>query len=566
MNRDDEHEALPPPLRDGRGRTAALVRAYLREAAKDREPYYWARLSVRIGQARRDGAGARRRAVLLAGVASAAGAFVGLWLLVTPLGPAPEVERPGRVAEPTAGALGVSPGGLGQVRRPGFTPGAPTLVPVAQPMPAAPATPVVRAGRRAVALTVGASWLERDARVTLSPEARAEVVWGRDGARVALDVGRIALEVAPQPPGRRLEVSVPPYRFVVHGTRFEVLRGRGVVTLTVTEGAVSVHRGARRLATVSGGEKWSGALLPPPALQARIAAPAPASQEPEPLGHPAPPPWGVSITRAVSVADASVPGAGSAAPPSSSATGAPASAAGAPPPVADPVARPAPAVRALALRVVPAQPPVVRNGPAQVPAPPRLDDCRSSARPADALACYRRLSATDGLAAEVALHEAAVLCRDRLGDAERALALLREHRARFPAGALAREVSLSIVELLPRLGQHRQALDESTALLAAESDGARAAELHLLRGTAYREGLGDCVRAETEYALAARGRTAPAASFWRGVCLEQIGRFAEAAAAYRAVGNADARFAAQARARLEVLHREHRDQPGLQGR
>jgi hypothetical protein len=492
MRRNDEDEALPPPLRDGRGRTAALVRAYLRGARVDRAPFDVARLNARLAKAGLASAGprdgARRRVVVLAWAAGIAGAFAGLCLLVVPVRPSPGAAQQPRLRKPAAGALADSPAGPGQIG-PVASPGTAALVSMPGTRRPAPTMPVVRAGQRAVALAAGASWLDRDARLTLSPDARARAAWGRGGARVALDVGRIALEVAPQPPDRRLEVSAPPYRFVVHGTRFEVARGRDVVTLTVTEGAVSVHRGARRLAMVSGGEKWAGALvLPPAALQAWTAPPAPA-------------------------------------------------------------------------------PSPVRGGPASVlPAAPGLDDCRSSARSADALDCYRRLAARDGLAAEVALYEAAALCRDRLGDAERSLALLREHRARFPAGALAPEVSVSIVEILPRLGQHRQALAESTALLAAEPDGANAAELHLLRGTAYREGLGDCARAEAEYALAARGRTAPAASFWRGVCLEQLGRFDEAAAAYRAVGSADARFAAQALARLEALDREHRDQRGLQGR
>jgi hypothetical protein len=562
MRRNDEDEALPPPLRDGRGRTAALVRAYLRHTPGDREPYHWARLSIRIGQARLDSAGARQRVAVLAAVAAVAGAFVGVWLLVTPVPLAPGGERQGGVRERAAAAFRDPPGGLSQIGPPFSSPGplsspgARTPVPVAESRPAARATPVVRAGRRAAALTAGASWLERDARVTLSPEGRARAVWDRGGARVALDVGRIALEVASQPPGRRLEVSVPPYRFVVHGTRFEVARGRGVVTLTVTEGAVSVHRGVRRLAMIAGGGKWSGALLLPPAgLQAGTAALALAPSEPGSPGAPTMALGGLSI--AVPAADASALGTVSATPPSSPPASAPA-----------PGAAPAPALaaRPVALRVVPAPAPVRGGAPPVLSAAPRLDDCRSSARSADALACYRRLAATDGLAAEVALYEAAALCRDRLGDAECSLTLLREHRARFPAGALAPEVSISIVEILPRVGQHRQALAESTALLAAEPDGANAGALHLLRGTTYREGLGDCRRAEAEYALAARGRTAPAASFWRGVCLEQLGRFEEAAAAYRRVGSADARFAAAALARLEVLDREHRDQRGLQGR
>ena len=160
-----------------------------------------------------------------------------------------------------------------------------------------------------------------------------------------------------------------------------------------------------------------------------------------------------------------------------------------------------------------------------------------------------------GLDAEVALYEAARARRD----AAAALEAFLEHRRRFPGGVLHREVDLSIVELLPKVGRHREALDESAALLAARP-GERAGDLRLLRGNIYREVFRDYARAEAEYAgVVGSAAIADDAGFWRGVCLEQLGRPAEAAAAYRAVlvsGPAGPR-AAEARRRLDAIAREH---------
>ena len=168
------------------------------------------------------------------------------------------------------------------------------------------------------------------------------------------------------------------------------------------------------------------------------------------------------------------------------------------------------------------------------------------------------------LGEEVALYEVARR-RDELGDLAGALGVLREHRARFPSGALRTEVDLSIAEILPRLGRYREALDETARLLAAEPRDTRAAELDLLREHVLREGLRDFAGAERAYAAAseqaamgrAGERAVDAALFWRGVCLESLGRAGEARAAYerylarpRAGGS---REAAEARRRLAAI-------------
>jgi tetratricopeptide (TPR) repeat protein len=210
------------------------------------------------------------------------------------------------------------------------------------------------------------------------------------------------------------------------------------------------------------------------------------------------------------------------------------------------------------------------RGPLHLPPPvaarqPPLDGptdpiaCSDVGDPRAALACYRARAAQGDLAAEVALNDGARLLRDTLGDLDQALALLREHRARFPRSALRTEVDLSLVELAARRGLHREVLEVSAALLAAQPQGERNGELHLLRGTAYREGLRDWASAEAEYARAAAapGRARPQALYWRARCLEQLGRREEAISAYRtAIAQPVGTHAAEARRRLSALERE----------
>ena len=150
------------------------------------------------------------------------------------------------------------------------------------------------------------------------------------------------------------------------------------------------------------------------------------------------------------------------------------------------------------------------------------------------------------LFAEVALYQLARLHRDRLGDPDAALRVLLDHRHRFPGSPLRHEVDLSIAELLPKLGRYREALDETAAVLRAHPDGVRAGEMHLFRGQIFREGLRDCAAAVREYDAAtatggaddpgragAGARTQDAATFWRGVCLESLGRGGDARAAFQ---------------------------------
>lgn len=175
--------------------------------------------------------------------------------------------------------------------------------------------------------------------------------------------------------------------------------------------------------------------------------------------------------------------------------------------------------------------------------------------------CYVVEARGSGLGAEVALYEIARLRQDALSDTAGALGALREHRSRFPTGALRTEVDLSIAELLPRLGRYREALDQATALLGAYPRGERRGELQLLRGHVLREGLHDCANAERAYSAAleaaAGGRAADPAAFWRAVCLETLGRREEAREAYeRYLRRASPALAAEAKRRMGAIDGE----------
>ncbi len=186
----------------------------------------------------------------------------------------------------------------------------------------------------------------------------------------------------------------------------------------------------------------------------------------------------------------------------------------------------------------------------------------ADASAADAVACYGRLADGESLIAETALYQEARLLAQRLSDLPAALARLREHRRRFPRGALRAEVDLTLVELLPRLGRFQEALDESTALLSREPRHERAAELHLLRGNILRESFQDYRRAEVEYAAVAAvarpdgsGAVADDAAFFQAACLEVVGRDQAADAYRRYLARPAPRHAVEARARLSALVR-----------
>jgi hypothetical protein len=170
------------------------------------------------------------------------------------------------------------------------------------------------------------------------------------------------------------------------------------------------------------------------------------------------------------------------------------------------------------------------------PDPNRASDCRAFARggePQKAEACYLTRSSGSGLEAETALLEVARLRRDVLGDSAGALQALDSYRNRFPNGSLRGEADIAHVALLTRLGRQTEALAESQRLLDSPNGRERAFELRMLRGNLHRKS-GNVAPAAQEFAHAeALDGSNSEATYFRGVCLEELGDAAGAAAAYR---------------------------------
>jgi hypothetical protein len=394
---------------------------------------------------------------------------------------------------------------------------APPTLPV-QPLPTrAPSIPSIRLAASASVLPAGKVELIDEASAMVSADA---VVRGRSQAghtELVLDQGSIELQVVPRSPGHDFAVSAGGYRFMVVGTAFTVAQTKARLELTVSEGKVAVWRGSDRLTTVGAGGQWAVSLGTAASSHPRATRPAAepglamAFRDPGRAAEPATP--------------APLPGAGL--------------------PGKTP---PAPAALA------PAPPPESPPQPAATP----TQDCGGLAgrHPQEAMGCYQQQAAQGGLAGEAAQYEIARLWRDTFKEPARALAAFREQRTRFPGGVLAIEADLSIIELLPRLDRHAEALSESEHFLKNHPGGERRGEIHLLRGNIYREALRDLDHAEREYAQGAtsRGRTGDESRFLRAVCLESLGRTQEARAAYELVlSQPKTTHAAEAKKRLERL-------------
>jgi tetratricopeptide (TPR) repeat protein len=356
----------------------------------------------------------------------------------------------------------------------------------------------------------------------LSADAVASASSAGHATDIVLQRGSIQLDVLPQAPGHQLSVIAGPYRFTVVGTVFSVSHSQSRSQLVVEEGAVAVSRGARRLTLVQAGGRWSEDDTQISDGEVRPGARAPA-EWPKPADRQARPERLAPGTEQASAAQALLPPA---------------------PPA------PAPPAQALAASV--SEPPrAAQRGL------PSSEDCRSLTqdRTQEALACYEKQAMRSGLAGETAAYELARLWRE-LGHADRALAAFESQRARFPDGVLRGEAELSIIELLPRLGRHGEALQASQRYLAAHPEDAHTGELHLLRGNIYREALHDLDHAQREYALGAKGkgRVGDDNQFFHAVCLEALGRTVEARLAYQAyLRRRDAAHAAEAEKRLAGL-------------
>lgn len=394
-------------------------------------------------------------------------------------------------------------------------------------VPAAPLLPthspngyaLIRLGAFPSPLPAGRVELIDVAQANLFPDAVASGRAQAGHTEIALAQGNIELHVRPRGPGQDFQVSAGEHRFVVVGTAFTVSRTETQLALSVSEGRVAVWRAAERLTTVEAGGRWAVRL---PASSARPSA-----------AHVPSTPAAKLATRDPVRAPAPIPS---------------------PSPVARVLTTPEPAVPP-ALVPAATQP----EPPAAQPAVAARRDCGTIAAAGDpraALSCYQNQVAQGGLAGEAAQYEIARLWRDALRDPARALAAFREQRSRFPGGVLAIEADLSIIELLPRLDRHAEALTESERFLKEHPGGERRGEIHLLRGNIYREALRDLGHAEREYALGseARGRAGDESRFLRAVCLETLGKNQEARKAYESyLAQPRTAHAADAKKRLERL-------------
>jgi hypothetical protein len=205
-----------------------------------------------------------------------------------------------------------------------------------------------------------------------------------------------------------------------------------------------------------------------------------------------------------------------------------------PKPEPKPELRPEPEpARAMPAHRTPAPP----ADPAALRALAEARGARRSGDPRRALDLYERIAAAGGPLAESALFEMASIENEDLHDAARALATWQRYRDRYPRGLLRAEADLSVIEVLPRLGQEGRALDEARAFLRRYPRSERRAEVARVAGDLART-RGDCRAALPlfELALAAgvSGRDADDAAFGRAACLANLGdaRASEAARDY----------------------------------
>ena len=367
-------------------------------------------------------------------------------------------------------------------------------------------TAVIRLASSPVPLPPGLVDLAGQATVLLAADAVASGRVQAENTEIVLRKGRIDLDVLPHAPAHGFSVRAGRYRFTVVGTAFTVTQTRSRLDLEVGEGVVAVWRSETRLATVHAGQSWSTDLSSEPATGAagldaiEIDSPNPALSD-----------WPTVATTV------------------------------APPPVLVPPPAPVPSDRPPTFTPRPVEPAPGGVSPKPAATVPRTTgipcaELVASRQVREALVCYQERARQNGLAGETAQYELARLLRDSFADPQRALATFQEQRSRFPSGALRMEADLSIIEILPRLGRHSEAIAETERFLVTHPRSERRGEIHLLRGNIFREGLRDLRQAEREYALGAESsaRTGDDCRFLHALCLETLGRGEEARREYRA--------------------------------
>jgi hypothetical protein len=191
--------------------------------------------------------------------------------------------------------------------------------------------------------------------------------------------------------------------------------------------------------------------------------------------------------------------------------------------------------------------------------PPTEGDCQAlsnSDKTERAVECYRVLGRAPGVSGDVALYHAARLSLEKLGDAARSLALVREHEQRFPGTALSAEIDWLKTRSLQRAGRSAEALAESEALLNGPAGRALSADLHWLRAKIFQDERGDCGSAVSELValVGEPGARGDEAELRRARCLEKLGRSTDARAAYQHyLERPGARHSGEARERLSAL-------------
>jgi hypothetical protein len=187
--------------------------------------------------------------------------------------------------------------------------------------------------------------------------------------------------------------------------------------------------------------------------------------------------------------------------------------------------------------------PAVRPPPAPVPADAAealaaARSARNGGDPRRALGLYQRLVKAGGPLAESALFEMATIEHEDLHDPARALATWQRYRDRYPRGVLRAEADLSVIEVLPRLGQEARALAEARDFLRRHPRNERRGEVARVGGDLARM-RGDCRAALELYEAAGSGPLslddADDAAFGRAACLAALGEVgaAQAARQYR---------------------------------
>jgi hypothetical protein len=206
------------------------------------------------------------------------------------------------------------------------------------------------------------------------------------------------------------------------------------------------------------------------------------------------------------------------------------------------------------------------------PVPPRNDrapriasrhppqDCAklTAEQTKEKVACYREKVRQGGPEGERAQHALARYLRDDVVDLTAALSEFESQRVHFPRGQLRSDADRAIIELLPRLGRHAEALVETQSFLDADPNGPDRAEIRLLRGDIFRAIFGDLTSAEREYdeGAMANGRTGDDSRFLRALCLEALGRTDEARLAYRDyLSQSGAAHASEAKRHMDRLPR-----------